>query len=62
MQASRMNPPNEREPLGAPEALFAALDTTPPMSDEDAQLIQWIIETELRQVDPADWEDIAFSE
>jgi hypothetical protein len=55
-----MNKPNDRPPRGDPESLFAALDATPPMSEEDAQLIQRIIDTELRQIDPADWEDVSF--
>jgi hypothetical protein len=41
---------------GDPEALFAALDALPPMSDEDAALILRIVNEEFRQVDPADWE------
>lgn len=41
---------------GDPETLFAAVDALPPMSDEDAALILRIVEEELRQVDPADWQ------
>ncbi len=40
---------------GDPEALFAALDELPPMSDEDAALILRIVE-EGRRIDPADWD------
>jgi len=40
----------------APESLFAALDALPTMSDEDAATILRIVNEELRQIDPADWE------
>lgn len=42
---------------GDPEALFAALDEVPPISDDDAKLILRIIEEEFRQIDDDAWKD-----
>lgn len=42
---------------GDPEALFAALDEVPPISDEDAAHMLRVIEEEFGQIDEDAWKD-----
>lgn len=42
---------------GDPEALFAALDEAPPISDEDAAHMLRVIEEEFGQIDEDAWKD-----